>query len=703
MANGSLNGGSGADESPAAVGAAFVDERALRDAWSIARARWPWILLISVVTIVAAAIHVYRERPIYAAVETVRIDRSPNPIADAQVFAPTYDYRVDPLASEQQIIKSLTIATRTVAAVGAAPGVSSAAAARDFQTRILTRVLPQTDIIEITVVGPDSAWDRRAADGLTRVYGDYSREQAQIRAHGRSQYIAQSLEDQAAALARSQDSLRAFQAAHQASDVTDEQTEVFKRIYEFAGDRSRLALEQAVYLALVGRLAQTDTTDDELRRLAATDAVTHNQSVAGLYATWTDLERARQRLLLSRTDRNVDVQALDSSIAVTARNLRTASALYLVSLDARMASLDSGTAALRRETERYPPLVSEQARRAAVVKTRETEYDALLAQQQIARISEGGETGGVRVLDPATVSPDPIAPKRPRALALALVVGLVLGFGVAVAVERLDDSVRTVDEVRDRFQLPVLGVIPRAGGATVARITQRDPQSPVAEAFRALRTSISFTRALAEPKTVLLTSAGPGEGKSTTAVNLAIAFAQQGQRTLILDADLRRATIDRLFDIPPGHGLTEVLVGRARLDEVTHATDIAHLSIVPSGSVPPNPSELLGSSALRAILDEARARYDMVIIDSPPVLAVTDPAVLASMVDGTIVVVRAGTATRDAVRRTIAQLRATHAHVLGAVVNDVSRRQAGYGAYRAYYVSRAAPSRSSRRPGLPTP
>jgi succinoglycan biosynthesis transport protein ExoP len=683
-------------------GPAFVDETTLRDIWTVTRTRWPWALAVCLATVAAVAVHVVRERPIYAATMTVRIDPTPNPIADAQAFTPTYDYRVDPLASEQQVIKSRTIAARTVRALGVPPDRALPDAARDFQTRILTRVLPETDIIEITLLGADSAWDRAAADTLTAVYTAYAREQAQTRAHGRSQFIAQSLADQAAAVAGSQDSLRAFQAAHQTSDVTDEETEVFKRIYKFAADRGELALEQQVYLALVGRLERADSTDDELRRLAATDAVVHNRSVANLYDSWSDLERTRQRLLLSRTERNADVQALDSSIASTRRNLQAASGLYLASLGARIASLDSGVAALRRQTERFPPMVSEQARLAAVVKTREAEYSALLSQFQIARISEGGETGGVRVLDVATVSPIPVAPNRPRALLVALVVGLLLGIGAATAADRIDDSVRSVDEVRERLQLPVLAVIPRVPGGGAGLVTHEDPRSAVAEAFRSLRTNVSFTRAHAEPHTLVVTSAAPGEGKSTAAANLAITFAQQGQRTLLIDADLRRAVLHTLFALSPAPGVSDVLVGRARLVDVARPVDVPNLFVVPSGPAPPNPSELLGSSAMRALLDEARSLYDRVIVDSPPVLAVTDPAVVASLVDGTILVVRVGATGRDAVRRAVAQLQGVHARLLGVVVNAVARRQAGSGAYDGYYVTRGTRSRTAGARGLPT-
>ncbi len=702
-------------------GPAFLDYPALRDLWATVRRRRWWVLGVFLVTVGLVVQHVWRERPIYAAVLTVRIEQTPNPIADAQPITPQYDYRVDPLASEQQVIKSRTVARRAVEAITVPnrPALAPSAvdsAARDLQTRVITRVLPQTDIIEITVVGPDSVWDRVAADAVARVYGEYSREQAQIRAHGRSAFIAQSLADQALSLARSQDSLQAFQVRHQTSDAGAEQTEAFKQIYKLLADRDALAVQQRLYVTLLGKLERTDSADDGLRALVAADSVAHNRSVSSLYDSWMELLRTRQRLLLSRTERNIDVQVLDSTIAATKRNLQLSSALYLKSVGARIASLDSNVAALRQQAQRYPSVVGEQARLAAVVKTRETGYDNLLSQYQLAKISEGGETGVVRMLDQATALPDPVFPHRTRSLLEAMVVGLLLGVGMAVLVDRLDASVRDPDEISERLHLPILASIPRVraglsglaglvgGGAASGRTSMRlrlvahqEPHSVVAEAFRALRTNIAFARAHEDLRTIVVTSAAPGDGKSTAAINLATTFAQQGQRTLLIDGDLRRAVADETFGIARAPGLSDVLVGTASLADVARPVDVPNLTVMASGPFPPNPSELLGSRAMRALLAEAKdgGAFDMIVIDSPPVLAVTDASVVASVVDGAILVIRLGVTPREAVRRAVTQLRAVNGHLIGAVVNDVSPRDGAYGQYAYYYGASRQPQGST--------
>jgi capsular exopolysaccharide synthesis family protein len=755
-------------------GGMLGSEESLRDIAAAVVRRRLVVVAVFLLTVGVGTWRTMHEQRIYASAVTVRVERSDNPLANAPANGPQYDFRVDPLVSEQQVIRSQSVAERTAQVAGlqldvtrplhallsaitgptlpvvrpeALPGsyllvvsdstyaLSQGSAhwgpvrygttldigalslviprrppvaersieltvapledvARDLRTKISTRVLPQTDIVEVTVEGPDPVRVQRAANVVAQVYADYAREAAQARAQKRSQFIAQSLEEQDVALKRSQDSLRDFQERNRTSDVTDEQTELFKRIYKLEGDRSELTLEQQVYLALVGRLAQTDTTDDELRKLVGTDAVVHNKSVADLYGSWFELETTRQRMSLSRDNRNADVQALDSSIAATKRNLQLASKLYLQSLATRVESIDSTVGDLRRASEQYPPMVADQARLTARVKTRETGYDNLLAQYQLARISEGGETGGVRIIDAAPLPLTPVSPQRKRAVMLAALIGLLLGVLAAVVADRFDDSVQTPDEVRHRLHLAILGSIPRVRDALFGRtererfrlISHVEPQSLIAEAFRSLRTNIAFARAHHDLRTIVMTSPGPGDGKSTVASNLATIFAQQGQRTLLIDADLRRAVVNETFDIPRSPGLSDLLVGTARLAETVRAVDVPNLFVLASGQFPPNPSELLGSPAMRDILEEAKSSFDMVLIDSPPVLAVTDASVISSIVDGTIVVVRVGKTARDAVRRAVAQLRVVNGRVLGAVLNDVDFRSGVYyGGYGYYY------------------
>jgi tyrosine-protein kinase Etk/Wzc len=376
--------------------------------------------------------------------------------------------------------------------------------------------------------------------------------------------------------------------------------------------------------------------------------------------------------------------------------LAEASRLYLANLNSRMQTLSAATAGLRQQSERYPPLEAEQAKLEADVRTAQRLYDDLQSQLQLSRISESAESGSVRPIDRAQVPSYAVLPLRRRAVMLSALFGLALGLGLAVLLERLDTSVRSPDELVQRLDLNVLGMVPmirlngrRPAGAVAERLVSHvDPRSPVAEAYRSVRTNLAFARAGSRLHTIVLTSPGPSDGKSTTAANLAITFAQQGQRTLVVDADLRRAVLDKSFGVPRSPGLSEVLVGDVRLAEAVRATEIENLSVLPSGRMPPNPAELLGSSQMQRVLEEARAQFDVVLFDSPPLLAVTDAAILSTMVDGTLLVVRMGETAREAVRRAVGQLRAVRGRLVGAVLNDVDFRKGSvYGQYGYYYYA----------------
>jgi len=775
----SENGRGNGDGSELASGS-LGREQTLRDLWAAVVRRKLTALVVFLVVVVVGVYRTYTEPWIYAASVTVRVtQQSESPVQGAPMAPPDYDYRVDPLVSEQQVIRSRLIATRAADAAGLRLVVASPAnlqislllgdsapvvdpvttsqdfrlilaedryalvggrhtygpvrygtpleasgvtltvpgrpaikakdiilsvrpmdeTARDLQSAISTRVLPQTDIIELTAYGTDPVRTRDVANAVASIYGEYSREQAQIAAAARSKFIARSLDEQAVQLSKAEDSLRIFQEAHQTSDVGAEVEAILTSIYELEDKRNDLLLEQRVYLALVGHLEQADTTDEELHRLIGTDAVQNNKAVGDLYSRWYDLVKQHQEMSLTRNSRNRDMQALDSTINVTKSELKQASGLYLQSVATRIASVDSSIADLRRQTQRFPPLSAAQARLTDNVRTMEAGYDNLLSQYQLSRIGESAETGRVRVIDAATTPLIPISPHKKRSAVIAALLGIALGMAAAVLADRFDDAVQGPDEVRDRLHLVLLGSIPRvrrkpgepvldAEGTEAAYrlVTHVDPMSLVAEAFRSLRTNIAFARAHQDLRTLMITSPAPGEGKSTVAVNLATTFAQQGQRTLLIDADLRRSVLDKTFRIPRNPGLTDVLVGDVALAAAVRATDVPNLSILASGQFPPNPSELLGSPQMRATIELAKESFDIVMIDSPPILAVTDASVLSTVADGTVVVIRLGLTTREAVRRSIAQLRVVNGRVLGSVLNAVDFRGGGYqGGYGYYY------------------
>jgi tyrosine-protein kinase Etk/Wzc len=755
------------------------DPFSIREVLRAVRRRWWAVPLVFVAFVGFGIWRTMREPHIYRAATTVRIEQGTSPIAGVETNAPTYDYRIDPMVSEQQVIKSRMVAERVVSALGlrlrivapsslqrrdlfgtvpplvdsaAAPGdlrltfgertytlstgsiryatapygapvagggvrfivperppireqtvlleiLPLTAAAVDVRGAINTKVLPQTNIIEIAYVGTEPELVRDVANTVAREYAAVSSEMQRINARAKSRFIASSLRDQRARLDSAQDALKDFKERQQIGDVNAEQSALAASIHRMEDARQAGLVEQKIYYTLVGKLTAADTADEELRRLVGTDAVEKNRYIANLYDRWFNLIKERETLYArGKTDANDDVKAVQRLIGRTKGDLSSASQLYLQALQSRLGSLDKTISELRLETEKYPKLEAEQSRLTGTVGTMQRTFDDLQSQFQLARIAESVDAGKVQSIDDATLPTFAISPNRKRAITYSAFVGLLLGLALAFGLDRLDDSVKSPDELRDQMDLPMLGLIPairaergsrRAADATAGRlITHADPRSPVAEAYRSMRTNLAFARAQQSPQAIVVASPGPSDGKSTTVANLAITFAQQGQRTLLIDADLRRAVLDKAFNVPRSPGLTEVIIGEAAFDDVLHETGVPNLTLVASGRFPPNPAELLGSSRMQQVLHDAKARFDVVLLDSPPLLAVTDAAVLSTMVDGVVLVIRTERTKRDAVRRALGHIRSVRARLLGAVLNDVDMRSgAYYGSYGHYYYS----------------
>jgi capsular exopolysaccharide synthesis family protein len=585
--------------------------------------------------------------------------------------------------------------------------IGLADAAAGVQSGLQTAVQEKTDIIEITYVGIDPVSVQRVTNAVVQAYADFSKQVQRDEQQRKVSFIRENLAEQRDSLYRAQNDLKAFREKNRLTDVGAEQLALQQRIADIESIMGEAQLEQSIFVELYEKTRTATATDEELRRLMGTDAVAKNASIKALYDRWFELEKEQQTVMSTRNVNadNPDVKALSQLIDRTKRDLQSASGVYLGALQTRIRGFDAQLKHLRDQTTQFPGLSATDKNLEGRVRSMQKIYDDLQQQYQLTRIEQSVDASKVQPIDYAARAHYPVSPNRRRDAMVAAVLGLVLGVLIAVVLDRMDNSIRSPDEVRDQLGINVLGMIPviriesdqpRApGDAPLERlVTHADPRSVVAESYRSLRTNLAFARASQDVRTLVLTSPGPADGKSTTVANLAITFAQQGQRTLLIDADLRRAVLDKTFSVPRSPGLTELIIGSVALDEAVHQTQVPNLFVMGSGQFPPNPSELLGSPAMRDILAEAKTKFDVVLFDSPPLLAVTDAAVLSTMVDGTVLVVRMGSTAREAARLAIAKLRQVHARVLGALLNDVQIRGPGYYGgygyeYYAYYGSEA--------------
>jgi capsular exopolysaccharide synthesis family protein len=329
-------------------------------------------------------------------------------------------------------------------------------------------------------------------------------------------------------------------------------------------------------------------------------------------------------------------------------------------------------------------------------------YEGLLEKLKEAGVSAGLRSNNFRIVDVARVPTYPIEPNIPRNLAFAFMLGLTTGVGLAFVLEGLDNTVRTTEQAQMISGLPPLGMIPlgsrssREGASTkrlaiaaskeaVELITQVRPQSQMAESYRALRTSLLLSNLGAPPKVIMVTSALPQEGKTTTSINCAVVLAQKGVRVLLIDADLRRPSIHKTLGMAPRSGLSNVLTGSATLENsIARSSILPNLDVLPAGTPPPNPAELLASTNMRDMLERLRAHYDHIVVDTPPTLSVTDAVVLSPRADAIVLVIRSGQTTKQALRRSRDILAQVSAKVSGVLLNAVDLSSPDYYYYYEY-------------------
>ena len=337
-------------------------------------------------------------------------------------------------------------------------------------------------------------------------------------------------------------------------------------------------------------------------------------------------------------------------------------------------------------------------------------YEGLLEKLKEAGVAAGLKSNNFRIVDNARPPGGPIEPDIPRNLLFALVLGLASGVGLAFALEALDSSVRTTEQAQMVSGLASLGMIPlgsksvREGSnpkrlviasskEAVELVTQVRPQSQMAESYRALRTSLLLSNLGAPPKVIMITSALPQEGKTTTSINTAVVLAQKGVRVLLIDGDLRRPSIHKTLGMGPHSGLSNVLTGSTTLDEAIVRTNLLpSLFVLPAGTPPPNPAELLASTNMRDVLQQLCEQYDHIVIDTPPSLSVTDAVVLSPRADAVILVIRSGQTSKQALRRSRDILLQVNAKLVGVLLNAVDLTSPDYyyyyefqGKYAGYY------------------
>ena len=583
-----------------------------------------------------------------------------------------------------------------------------------------------TDVIDVSYLSPNPYLAQSLANAVVVTFQAQGVEAAREQSRVRREFLEEQLSQTEGFLRSSQSSLTNFRSsqnlAGSAERISAEQTQLLSletRLQELQADRR-----------LVAGLANNLRTDDEDGRAAAVRAVAAlpqlatQPAVAGNYDQIMRYQTALDSLTTGPfrvAPTNPDVLQLRTLIRTTEDRIADALESYVASADARIAAIESLRSRTASSVQALPGKEAEETRLSRQVQVTREMADELRLEYQQAQIAENVQIGDVDIVDMAALPYKPVVGLWPVKMVVGLILGLGFGITLAFVREARNTAIRRPEELGEVLDLPQLAIIPRTPELSVhgkvagllPRIPSRsDPamneeEPPVfieklgttdlvsREAFRVLRTSVLSSVGDEKLKSVAVTSVGKGEGKTLTAVNLAISVAHKGMSVVLVDCDVRRPRMHKILDLPRAPGLADLLDPRGpyflRVAKVARTTPLLNLSAISCGTSPLVPLELFEGAPVRRLLADLSSRYDMVILDTPPVLAAADTAILGQLVDGAVIVIRAGQTDRDQAQQAYAQLTLAKVRVLGAIFNDPDGKSAKYGrAYGPYsYVSTA--------------
>jgi succinoglycan biosynthesis transport protein ExoP len=595
-------------------------------------------------------------------------------------------------------------------------GVSVTDAAGVLQGRLSVQPVEDTRLVSIRVVGLNP---RRAAEIANAVADEYIEKTIEDRSgstHSAQRWLGERLDTLRTDLEESELALHRFKEQHNVLSVSmeDRQNLVASEIQHMneALTQARTArIERMARVERIRAAAEGDTPEESAA------AFGENETISALREQLRAKIAEREGLVRRYGPEHQRMQQLDSEIANGRRQLREeiAGVLRAAEADVReIRHIEGGLTAALEESHRQ----------GFELNLREIEYGRLNRNREnnsklydivLERSTETGLTGVwqstyARMLDRALPPTSPISPNLTTNSAGGIGVGLAIGLALAFLLSRLDRRLKSVSDV-ESAGMTILGILPKIeegfeaqpypskkpvrrraaqkpSGVSRDTFVHTHPMSAAAECCRTIRTNLTFMSADEPIRTLVVTSASPREGKTTVTTNIAISVAQSGKRVLLIDTDLRRPRIHRAFNVSGARGVTSVIVGDEKLESVVAQTDVPNLDVLPCGPIPPNPSELLHSQRFREMVEEALRRYDRVIFDSPPLVAVTDAAVLAPQLDAVLVVVQAHKTTREALGSALRQLRDVGANIVGGIFNGVDPRKNGYSAGDYYYYYR---------------
>ena len=559
------------------------------------------------------------------------------------------------------------------------------------------RPVLNSKLVDVAVDTPDPRLSARIANAYAEQYIRSNLDRRMAASGYAKQYLEQRLQQLKLRLEDSDKLLVAFAQKHDIVNISDKQSLVGQQLEQL--NAALAQAEQERYKAEARwRQIQSAPADQVAQVLGDPVIQKLQQSYAEDQAKYQDQLRiykpafpAMLQLRAKLDEMHKQIAARSAVLRDSVRSTYEAAKTRETLLRQRVGNLRQQVLDLEQRSIRYNILKRE-------VDTNRQLYEAILQRYKEIGVAGGVGINNISVVDRAE---PPLVRYRPRAklnLVIGLLLGLFAGIASALLLDHLDDTVHVATDAEQKLGLPVLGIVPLARSGTPEG-AMRDPRSALAESYRSARTALQFATSDGVPRTLLVTSTRPGEGKSTSVFALAQSFAQMGRRVLLVDADLRNPAQHNLGSLDNSRGLSNVLAGALAWREVVIAGEAGAHDLIACGPLPPNPAELLAGPRLATLLEEARRDYDLVILDSPPVLGLADVPVLGHLADGTLLVIEVGGPRIDHVRDALKRLRASRARIIGALLTKLDARHAAYGYGYAYEYDYAYGGRKSRRAG----
>ena len=714
----------------------------LRDYWKVIQKR-KWTIIASfLIVVIATAVGTFTMRPIYRGTTTIQINKENPQIVDFKEIFAVNTMDMDYYQTQYKILESRTLARRVIQALklsehpefqpktetpfqqwksralfslssflttsgnnssdnpsGNDPSKNEKETSliNSFLKKLKIEPIRNSRLVKIHFDSNYPQLSSQVPNILAATYIQQSLEARFVSTEQAKEWLTKQLEDLKAKVERADEDLQAFGSQHGIISLDEKENVTMQRLTELNESLTKAEAERMAKEALYKQAGG--------RNLDALPTILENKLIQDLKQSYIQLEAQYMRLSETFKPEYPEAVRLKSQMETIQKRLNSEIGKMILGIKNDYESSLRREALLRQAFEQQKEKALEMKEKAIQynILKREADtnrelYKGLLQRMKEAGVSAGITASNIQIIDQAELPTKPHKPNKTLNLLLAAVVGLFLGVGLVFFFEYLDNTVKTPEDVEQLIRLPSFGMVPEISNGRRRRlekgtsfpvelITYCHPKSMLSEAYRSIRTSILLSFSEKPPKKIAITSPNPSEGKTTLVINTAIALSQTGAQVLIIDADLRKPRIHKIFNHENGLGLSNFLSGHGDLESVVKKSEVPNLFYIPSGPIPPNPSELLGSNLFNKMVESLEARFDHMVFDSPPVLGFADSIILSNSVDGVILTVLGGKTPRETLQRAKEVLQQVNIKILGVVINRVDIRRSDYGYYYYRYHS----------------